>query len=213
MSYPRVPRPLGTGATSAGGLSSSVMPDTLRRTIRYSDYAALPGTTGALSSWIFAANGLYDPDTSIGGHQPMGYDQLMVFYNRYTVLSARITVDFIAVSVPIFAGICASSVGSAAYSSYNSYIESGFTSFRILEDPTPGRNRISLTLDIAKFLGAVDLLDGVEHSGGASTNPTQLAYFHVLAQDVNKTSTANAEVNVTIDFDVVFTWPKVLPTS
>lgn len=189
------------------------MPHTLRRTLRYSDYGAFAGTSGAIGTWVFTANGLYDPDVTFSGHQPFGFDQLMAFYTSFTVLSARITCDAIAVSVPIFLGVTASTSSSAVYASYGSYIESGLSSYRFLDDPTPGTNRVSTTVDIARFLGKVDLVDDPTLSGTSSSNPSSLVYFHVIAQDVNKTSTANAEVNTIVDYDIVFHGPKTLTTS
>lgn len=209
----RIPRPIGFSGAGPSGYTQQFMPDSLRRTLRYSDYSALPGTTGALGSWIFSANGLYDPDVSIGGHQPFGFDQIMAFYNRYTVLSARITVDAIAVSVPIFLGVAVSPSSSAVYSNYSTYIESGLTSFRILEDPTPATNRVTTSVDIARFTGKVDLVDDPDYSGTTAANPVSQLNFHVLIQDVNKSSTANAEVSVVIDFDCLFQLPRTLTAS
>ncbi len=40
---------------------------------------------------LIHANGMYDPDNSIGGHQPMGFDQWMSFYHHYEVLKSKIT--------------------------------------------------------------------------------------------------------------------------
>jgi hypothetical protein len=189
------------------------MPNFLRRVLRYSDYLAVPGTSGALGSWIFNLAGLYDPDVALGGHQPFGYDQLMAFYNRYTVLSARITVDAIAVSVPIFFGVAVSINSTAAYSSYNTYVESGSTVYRILDDPTPGNNRVSTAVDISKFTGRVDLVDDPDRSGSLTANPATGLYFHVLVQDVNKTSTCNAELNVVLEFDALFSEPRNMAAS
>lgn len=188
------------------------MPDTLRRVIRYSDYAALPCTSGVLGTWVFAANGVYDPDITGTGHQPMGFDQYMTFYDHCTVVSARITVDAVATSVPVFFGVAVSRDGSAFYSSYNSYIESGTVVYRLIDTEGSALNRVSRTLDIAKWFGFTDLNDTTQFCT-TSANPAQGVYFHVLAQDVNKTSTANAEINVVIDYDVVFSQPKPVATS
>lgn len=209
----RIPKPIGFAGAGASGMVHAFVPDSMRRTIRYSDYSALAGTSGALASWVFNAAGLYDPDTSFGGHQPFGFDQIMAFYSRYTVLSARITVDAIAVSVPIFMGIAVNPNAAAVYSNYGTYIESGSTSYRLIDDPTPGNNRITTAVEIAKFVGAVDVVDDPDRSGTTAANPVSGLYFHVLVQDVNKTSTCNAEVNVVIDFDVVFTLPRSLTQS
>jgi len=45
--------------------------------------AGAAGVLGAQQR--FCLNGMYDPDTSGGGHQPYGYDQLAFLYKRYKV--------------------------------------------------------------------------------------------------------------------------------
>lgn len=49
---------------------------------------------GQVTRFGFRANGIWDPDTAVGGHQPMGHDQWQVIYNHYEVTGARISVDF-----------------------------------------------------------------------------------------------------------------------
>jgi len=163
--------------------------------------------------WVFRANGLYDPDLTFTGHQPLGFDQIMPLYNVFTVLSARITVDFISTSVPTFGGVTVTTLPTAAYTDYNSYIEAGTTSYVLMDTESGPRNRITATVDIAKFQGLHDLTDNSNYGGSVVADPTAQVYFHVLAQDVNKTSTANAEMSVVIDYDVVFSNPRSMPTS
>jgi len=50
-----------------------------------------PGQAAATSS-LFRANSIYDPDKTVGGHQPYGHDQLEQIYNHYCVDSATIVV-------------------------------------------------------------------------------------------------------------------------
>ena len=40
------------------------------------------------------ANGIYDPDVNIGGHQPMNRDIYAAVYNRYCVLGAKLTLKY-----------------------------------------------------------------------------------------------------------------------
>lgn len=52
------------------------------------------GATGS-NVWQFCANGLYDPDTTGTGHQPMYYDNYSALYQRYRVRQSFITVTVV----------------------------------------------------------------------------------------------------------------------
>jgi len=49
----------------------------------------LPEVYSNLRELQFRLNGLFDPDFSLGGHQPMGFDEWSAFYGRYRVKSAK----------------------------------------------------------------------------------------------------------------------------
>lgn len=51
-----------------------------------------PGASGGAVLHNFRANSLFDPDRTGTGHQPIGFDEWAVFYNRYTVVSSSIKV-------------------------------------------------------------------------------------------------------------------------
>jgi len=42
----------------------------------------------------FHANGMYDPEDALGGHQPLLFDELSARFNHYTVLGAKISIRF-----------------------------------------------------------------------------------------------------------------------
>jgi len=60
------------------------------RRLRYSTNFSLTAVSGVVSTYVFAANGLFDPDITSTGHQPMGFDQLMLSYNHYCVNRSKI---------------------------------------------------------------------------------------------------------------------------
>jgi len=68
------------------------MPQTLVTTLRYCDPVSINASIGAAGGYTFSANGLFDPNITglTTGHQPMGFDQLMAFYNHYEVIGSRI---------------------------------------------------------------------------------------------------------------------------
>jgi len=49
----------------------------------------LPEVYQIYENFQFRLNGLFDPDFSLGGHQPMGFDEWSAFYGRYRVKSAK----------------------------------------------------------------------------------------------------------------------------
>lgn len=51
-----------------------------------------PGASGGAVLNNFRANSLFDPDRTGTGHQPIGFDEWAVFYNRYTVVSSKIKI-------------------------------------------------------------------------------------------------------------------------
>jgi len=62
--------------------------------LRYVSVDNLAGPTAATIRTIeFRANGMYDPDVRVGGHQPYGFDQIMLGYGKFTVVKASMTVE------------------------------------------------------------------------------------------------------------------------
>jgi hypothetical protein len=70
-----------------------VFPASIVRRLRYSTTVSMATTSGAITfTQVFRANDLFDPDFTGTGHQPMGFDQLMTWYNHFCVVSAKIRI-------------------------------------------------------------------------------------------------------------------------
>lgn len=61
--------------------------------LRYVDTIKLTDTTtpNLTKTYPFSTNSAYDPDQTIGGHQPYGFDQWGLIYNHYKVLGSKMT--------------------------------------------------------------------------------------------------------------------------
>nr|AOV86229.1 hypothetical capsid protein [uncultured virus] len=81
------------------------------------------GATGS-NVWQFSANGLYDPDTTGTGHQPMYFDNYAQIFKRYKVDYSTITVTVVNSQTTVYNG-------TTVVPSYN------YRLF-ILADGTPG---------------------------------------------------------------------------
>ena len=78
-------------------------------THKYTQTSSLQWTTpnANIVYWNFGVNCLYDPYLSVGGTQPLYFDQLAAIYSHYTVMKSRIKVTMIPNTVePFVGGIC-----------------------------------------------------------------------------------------------------------
>jgi len=61
----------------------------------YKDNQALTSTLGVTQRYLFRANGMFDPDFTGTGHQPMYFDQLAALYDHYTVTRSKIKISIV----------------------------------------------------------------------------------------------------------------------
>lgn len=108
----RVRRPRrGRGYGSTRMAKMGGFPTSIIVKMRYAEsFSINPASTGLASEYNFCANGVYDPNLTGGGHQPMGFDQWSTNYNHYRVLGSRITIRPILDSTtsptpPVYAGV------------------------------------------------------------------------------------------------------------
>jgi hypothetical protein len=69
-------------------------PQQMRTKLRYSTRIEFIPTGTSVLSKTFLANGMYDPDVSLGGHQPRGFDEFMKTYQTFTVKGSRVSCTF-----------------------------------------------------------------------------------------------------------------------
>jgi hypothetical protein len=178
-----------------------------RRTLRYVTGTTLTGTAGALAGFYIRALSLFDPEYAIGGHQPMGFDQMMTFYEKFTVVASKITVEFVLQSVPQVLGIQLVPVAGTAYSNTSGIIETGMCVHRVYPVTLYAPQKLSLEQVTTRSLGNVDVLDDPGVSGSATADPTQILQFMIFTQDLGTASTATAQLLITVDYDTIFSNP------
>jgi len=150
-------------------------------------YVALGAAT--LGQWVWRANDLYDPQYSMGGHQPAGFDQLMAMYQRFTVLRSQATVENLDTTVnndEIFRIIPMSNVNEVA-TVYGTGGVPGILEMsgsRTLVQTSGGLRQtdrsISLSMDIKRRAGVQSLRGLAEFSGTVAASPTTVFYYNVV---------------------------------
>jgi len=187
-------------------------------------------TPAALSSSQyanFAANGLFDPNIQVGGHQPLGFDQWALYYNHYVVLGSKITVRFIlnnAVQAtnytPILCGVKLQDDTAATWSAgqlFDNLSERGF-SYKVI---VPNVNNIypvkcGAKFSAKKFFNVKDVKDNMLRLGsGVGANPTDLGVYQLYFGSVNGQTISDYTMQclVTIDYIVSWSEPKDIPQS
>jgi len=61
--------------------------------MKYTTVLTIGGTAGAMGYSYYRANGMFDPEVALGGHQVYGFDQYAAMYRNWTVHSGRIIVN------------------------------------------------------------------------------------------------------------------------
>jgi hypothetical protein len=191
----------------------------------YYDYAkSISASAGAYVSKQFSANGLYDPDISGVGHQPSGFDQMMLFYEHYAVFASAITFRIWAWSgsAPGVVGAMLNPTNSSLASAIRT-VENGFAVTKTIGSQVGGWaggyntiKEVTLKCDVVKYFGKknkFDLLDDEKMTGDSANNPAEQVYFDLFQWGLDASSTVDLVYDVTINYDVIFFEPRKLTSS
>jgi hypothetical protein len=193
------------------------MPPSYATKLRYFETVEIDPGTGTPTQYSFSANGLFDPNYTGTGHQPRGFDQLMLMYNHYIVVGAKITCTFHSLS-PIVSVVAGIHVGTdvTATPDLTDIIEQGNRKYVVLGGNSEGDNTKTVTeyCSIKKEFGLKDIRDNASIKGHVTGNPTEQCYFHIFTCAQNEVSNPTVvETSVLIDYLVIFTEPNDLDKS
>lgn len=176
-----------------------------------------PGIGGTAASHLFSCNGLYDPNITGTGHQPIGFDQLVgTVYDHYRVIGSRIRVTA-ANNDSSNAQMLLCKVQdntTISETDVSGLIENGGTRWTTLAPTGSGSNVKTLQMNWSakKYFGKSSLGDN-DYRGNVSANPDEQAYFRLMAQPVNASDTSDIRCTVEIDYIVLLTERKNLGQS
>lgn len=196
-------------------------PKTTKVKLRYCATVSLNPGLGTTANHVFRANGLYDPDQTGIGHQPMGFDQWSTFYNHYVVESSKMNAEFFyssttAVDSGIVCGIMLSDDATVPTGFYG-LIEQPTTVYNSMQATHPMTRRVmcSKNFKAKEFFNIKDVIDNTSRIGAAvNATPIEVAAFVVWASSVEGTvDPPPITALITMDYVVTFSEPKELPMS
>ncbi len=205
------------------------MPISTDLTFRYCDRINVDAAgSGAVSVYQYSANGMYDPDITGTGHQPLGFDQWLGtssttgLYNHYMVVSSQITVTAFSQAADN-TGEALIMIGRSDDTTVN-----GTDPMTLLENPTWHMSPLGCTSgghDIAVVSHSFDAarefgLDGSslyakdDLKGIYSANPAEQTYYTIAVTSNNVTvNPANVSLLVEITYHAHLTERRELLSS
>ena len=197
-------------------------------TLKYSETVLIDAPTGKSGDHIFSANGIAKPDQTsvpLNLHQPYGHDQLVNFYDHYTVIGSKCVISSANnITFPIYVGCALRDNAAPINATANILRESGGTQLRLMSRNDGGHNKATIvqTFSPRKFFGKArgnivgesELRGTMAPTASDINNPAEQAYYHCLVVPQNDVDNPPVQVlQVDIYYTVVFTEPKVLITS
>lgn len=178
-------------------------PPKLRTKLRYAKQLGLAGGLGAVLAYNIRCNGLYDPDASSTGHQPLYFDQLTALYNHFTVFKSYLKLTIYPVSsdaqtVTVFEN----DDTSITPVSQESRMEQSSAKSVVV---TPGMEPVILNMyfDAQKTFGG-SLLGNDDLQGSAVADPLEQAIWTISAQANDLAKNTVVGINIEVIYDAVW---------
>lgn len=191
------------------------MPKKILVTQKYVDTSSL-GNVTTFSTYVFSANGMYDPNISSGGHQPMYFDQFSALYNHYTVIGSKIVVKVIPISLTTGPGIVSLTKNddpTVVPTAIEAMIEQSQSRYTIFPAGySNSGHTLTMTWSAKKTFGG-SVLGNDRLQGDINNNPPEQTYYVINAAAYDLTKPAGYYFNVTIEYIAVWDELRDLPSS
>lgn len=203
---PRLPTTVNFG--------KQVLPKILRNTLTYVDNYAVTFSGAGLASFSFGANGPYDPQTAIGGHQPLGFDQIGALYDHWYVTGARFSLQpsYCSVDVPMQIACYVDDDTSYAGSFSSAAERPDARSMAVFVGDGATLPTLRLSYNSKKIFGAMSA-GNPNLLGTNASNPAEMAYFAVVAEGGALLGAATATFLIKIEYDIEWTELSTFATS
>lgn len=181
------------------------------------------GVAGVLGIVYFSANDMFDPNRSGTGHQPLGFDQLMLYYNHFIVLKSHIRVKFATQEItaayagPMHVGITLADTNSLG-TGLNQVMEQPFTtSTQLTLTQTKGKGFVELEarFDARTWYNVDNPRDALATLAGSSgASPSDEVFYCIWVCDHNAAdSTRDVALTVELDLLTEYYEPQELASS
>lgn len=184
------------------------MPSRLSTQLVYFEQVTMP--VAVTSDFVWAANGMFDPNITGAGHQPRGFDQIMALYDHYYVTACSIKAGFTNTATAVgdegVVSIVATD-GAGLATVLSDSIESNVVQWTIIGVSGQSKQKM-LSMGPLKTKDQVSITDESSLKGSASSNPNELWYYHLVAHR-HDGGNVSMVADVQMTFFVTFLEPKM----
>lgn len=167
------------------------------------------GAAGSAGGYMYACNGMWDPNITGGGHQPMGFDTAMAFYEHYTVTDAKYSIRFFNKSVTPMAIGAYLSPDPTILTNPQQINENGMIKQKWIGNVNGGGvSTINFSVNMNKYFGK-NAFNEDDYRGDAASNPAELVYLILFAYSPDlAASSTTVPFEIDIKFRAKFTEPR-----
>lgn len=179
-------------------------PRCFQTTLRYKESINMSGSAGALTGYVYVMNGLYDPNYTSTGHQPMYFDQFMAIYDHYLVIGAKIKCTFANLSggVPVNLVLSPNDDTTITPASFTAIAEQSGARSTQIAYLGGGSKSLNYYWSMKKEWGANPAIANLQ--GNATANPTETSCVTIAAQAADGVSSMTISVLVEMEFITQF---------
>jgi hypothetical protein len=184
--------------------------------VYYENGLSITGTTGAIGNYFFRANDAFDPNQTGTGHQPMGFDQMMLLFEQFYVLRSNIKVRFVNTGTNVAVVGVALTPDTTSIVPESSQEQGLLKSRLIMKAGNAGDHQtVNLACECPMYFGIKrqPYIASSLYQGTAGNVPTELCYFKLFTYSVDGSTTAAVNFDVTLTYDVYFQEPRQLGES
>lgn len=177
-------------------------------THKYRDVIGLTTNTGIVASYQFSTNGMFDPNVTGVGHQPLYFDQFADLYDHYTVIASKITFKLIPVTfstnTPLKVAFFVNDDTNTIASSVENVSEQTLGSRIQLLPPTGNIPAVGTLKWSAKKTYGKGVLANNSLQGSGSSSPSEQSYFQIMIQAADGASTIACYVDYEVEYIAVW---------
>lgn len=180
----------------------------------YHQSAQLVSTGGSLASQMNRCNGMYDPDATAAGHQPLYFDQLNALYNHFCVIGSKITYYFSHSATTNLLVQVTSYINddtTLSVTNLDNLAEQVSAKTVIIPAGSNNRYKISQSWSAKKFFGK-PVLGNKALTGSGTADPTEQSVYVLSAAQPGGAS-ANIDVQVEIEYIAIWSELKEITGS